>query len=62
MGDLINLRKARKRRERERDAAEAAHNRAAFGMSKAERRKVEAEREKAQRTLDSHRLEPPDGG
>ncbi len=61
MGDLVNLRQARKRREREREAAAAAENRAAFGMTKAERRKVEAEREKAERGLDSHRRDAPDG-
>jgi hypothetical protein len=60
MGDLINLRQARKRRRRERDAASAAENRASFGMTKAERRKVEAEREKATRSLDAHLREPPD--
>jgi hypothetical protein len=61
MGDVVNLRQARKRRERARDAGAAAENRVAFGMSKAERRKIEAEQEKAQRGLDSHRLDPPDG-
>ncbi len=43
------------------DADAAAENRAAFGMTKAERRKIEAEREKAERGLDSHRLDHPDG-
>jgi hypothetical protein len=61
MGDLVNLRQARKRQERERKAAAAAENRAAFGMTRAERRRLEAEREKAERGLDAHRLDPPDG-
>ena len=47
MGDLVNLRQARKRRERKREADAAAHNRVAFGMTKAERRTIEAERTKA---------------
>ncbi len=61
MGDLVNLRIARKRRDRAREAEGAAENRAAFGMTKAERRKIEAEREKAERGLDAHRLDRPDG-
>jgi len=61
MGDLVNLRQARKRRLRAREETAAAENRAVFGMTKAERRKVEAEREKAERALDSVRLERPDG-
>ena len=62
MGELVNLRRTRKRRARERELATAAENRAAFGMTKPERRKVEAEREKVERGLDSHRLSRPDGG
>ncbi len=38
MGDVVNLRRARKGRERQRKEAEAAENRIAFGMTKAERR------------------------
>ena len=60
MGDLVNLRQARKRRERERDVAAAAQNRAAFGVTKAERRTIEAERAKAERALDAHRIDPSD--
>ncbi len=60
MGEIVNLRQARKRREREREALAAAENRAAFGVTKAERRKTEAERDKASRTLDAHRIDPPD--
>ena len=60
MGDLVNLRQARKRRERKRDAAAAAQNRAAFGVTKAERRTIEAERTKAERALDAHRIDRPD--
>ena len=58
MGDLVNLRRARKRRDRERDAAAAAANRAAHGMTRAERTNIEAGREAADRRLDGHRLEP----
>jgi len=59
MGDLVNLRQARKRREREAAVAASAENRIAFGLTKAQRRRVEAERAKAERGLDSHRLDRP---
>ncbi len=61
MGDLVNLRRARKRKERLRDEADAAANRVLFGMTKAERRALEAERTKAERELDARRIAPPDG-
>ena len=60
MGDLVNLHRARKLRERERKAAEAAESRIAFGMTKAERRRLGAEREKVERDLEAHRLVRPD--
>ena len=46
-------------REVERDTAEA--NRRKFGQSKVERDRVEAETEVADRKLDAHRLDKPDG-
>ncbi len=60
MGDVVNLRRARKGRERERRAAEAAENRIAFGMTKAERLRLESERDKAERGLEEHRIVGPD--
>jgi hypothetical protein len=60
MGDVVNLRRARKGRERQRKEAEAAENRIAFGMTKAERRRLDSEREKAERGLEAHRLVRPD--
>jgi Domain of unknown function (DUF4169) len=60
MADVVNLRLARKGRERQRRETEAAANRAAFGMTKAERRRLEGERDLAERGLDGHRLAPPD--
>ena len=56
MGEVVNLRRARKGRERRREQAEAAENRMLFGMTKAERRRIESEREKAERGLDAHKL------
>ena len=60
MGDVINLRQARKQLARRRDHAEAAANRERFGRTKGERQKNEAERAEAERRLDNHRLERPD--
>jgi hypothetical protein len=59
MGDIVNLRRERKRQDRRREEAKAAENRALFGMTKAKRLSIEAEREKAERSLDSLRLIPP---
>ena len=60
MGDIVNLRRARKRQDRRRDDAKAAENRIVYGMTKAERRSLEAEREKADRDLDARRIVGPD--
>ena len=59
MGDLVNLRRARKGRERQRREAEAAENRIAFGMTKAERRRLESERDKAERGLEAKQARRP---
>ncbi|KRE00312.1 hypothetical protein ASE63_09580 [Bosea sp. Root381] len=54
--EIVNLRRARKQRAR-RDAEKTAEqNRISFGRSKAERTLTEAERDKAARTLEGHRL------
>jgi len=60
MGDIVNLRRARKRLERGHKEAEAAANRLAFGIKKSERRRITNETEKADRELEAHRLVPPD--
>jgi hypothetical protein len=61
MGDLVNLRKARKAAKRREDAVRAVENRLAHGRSKAERALEEARTEKSRRELDAHRLETEDG-
>ena len=61
MSEIVNLRGARKQKERERKQAEAAERRALFGRSKAEKRLTESERALAEASLDAHRLERPDG-
>ena len=60
MGDVVNLRLARKRQDRRRDDAKAAEHRLAYGMTKAERRSIEAEQKKADRDLDARRIVGPD--
>ena len=61
MPEIVNLRRARKLKERERQQAEAAQNRALFGRSKAEKRLIESERAIAKASLDARRLAEPDG-
>ncbi len=61
MTEIVNLRQARKQKNRELKETEAARNRAVFGRSKAEKRLVESERALAEAQLDARRLAPPDG-
>jgi hypothetical protein len=57
MGEVVNLRRARKRLERAQAAKQAETNRIAFGRAKSERVLSEAERALAERRLEGHRLE-----
>ena len=61
MTEIVNLRQARKQKNRELKETEAARNRALFGRSKAEKRLSESERALAEAQLDGRRLAPPDG-
>lgn len=56
MAEIINLRRVRKQRARQEAEQQAQQNRITFGRTKAERSLTEAERDKAARTLDGHRL------
>lgn len=60
MAEIINLNKARKRRERSESEQRAAANRLKFGRSKAEKARDAQDAEAAQRKLDQLRREPPD--
>lgn len=60
MGDLINLRKARKRAQRRRAEREATSNRLAHGRRKAERALEQSQSDKAERDLDAHRIDNGD--
>jgi Domain of unknown function (DUF4169) len=61
LAEIVNLRRARKVRERDRSQAEAAQKRAVFGRSKAEKRLIETERALTEANLDARRLVKPDG-
>ena len=58
LGEIVNLRRARKQRLRDQDDATAAANRLAHGVCKAAKRETRAERERAERALEGHRLDP----
>ncbi len=57
MGEIVNLNRVRKDRAKTEARATASANRAAHGLSKAERDRVEAERARAARLLDGSKLE-----
>lgn len=56
MGDIVNLRRARKQRMRADAASAADQNRAAHGRTKTERSLSDAERAKLSAHLDAHEL------
>ena len=60
MGDIVNLRRMRKRLKRQQHEREAAANRLLRGRSKAERELVTKRDAKARRDLDRHRIETGD--
>jgi len=57
MGEIVNLRMARKRKARADSAQEAEQNRISFGRTKQERELTEAERALEAKKLDAHRRE-----
>jgi hypothetical protein len=57
MAEIINLRIARKRADRQRSEKRAAAARISHGMSKADRMLAKAKTEKIRRELDEHRIE-----
>jgi Domain of unknown function (DUF4169) len=61
VSEIVNLRRARKQKNRVLKQAEAAQNRSVFGRSKAEKRVTESERALAEARLDARRLTRPDG-
>jgi hypothetical protein len=55
MGDILNLKQARKRKAREAAETEAAAKRLQHGRSKAQKKLSKTEQEAAERKLDGHR-------
>lgn len=60
MAEIVNLRIARKRAARKNAESRAAEQRLAHGLPKSEREQAAADRAKARKTLDQHRIEPGD--
>lgn len=59
MGEVINLRMARKRKARQEHDTAAGEARALHGRSKSERHKTKIETERATSSLDAHQLQKP---
>lgn len=57
MAEIVNLHRARKRRDRVQAAQDAAENRARFGRTRAERDRDALDAASAARTLDGARLD-----
>src|SRR5712672_3411644 len=60
MANLVNLKRFKKRQEREQSAKQADANRARFGRTKSERRLDELQNDRADRLLDQHRIDGED--
>ena len=60
MGDVVNLKRFRKRAEKEQSAQQADANRAKFGRSKSERASEQQRSDRAINLLDQHRLDDGD--
>ena len=60
MGDIVNLKRFRKRSEREQAAKQAEANRARFGRSKSERATEAMRTRRANEILDQHRIDGED--
>ena len=60
MGDIVNLKRFKKRNERTEAARQAEVNRARFGRSKAERTQDGLRASRAEKLLDQHRIDGED--
>jgi hypothetical protein len=60
MADVVNLKRFRKRTEREQSAKRADANRARFGRTKSERVVDEQRASRAKELLDQHRIDSED--
>jgi hypothetical protein len=60
MGDIVNLKRFKKRSEREQAAKQADANRARFGRTKPERTLDESRASRADKHLEQHRIDGED--
>jgi hypothetical protein len=60
MGDVVNLKRFKKRHEREQSAKQAEANRVRFGRTKSERISDELRNDRAEDLLDQHRIDSGD--
>ena len=60
MGNIVNLKRFKKRLERERAAQQADTSRARFGRTKSERTLAEQRKTRASELLDQHRMDGED--
>jgi hypothetical protein len=60
MGDLVNLKRFKKRNEREASAKQAEANRSRFGRTKSERVLDQLRTDRANDLLDQHRIDGED--
>ena len=60
MGDVVNLKRFRKRSQHEQSAREAEANRARFGRTKSQRTAEALRTERARKLLDQHRVDRED--
>jgi hypothetical protein len=60
MGDVVNLKRFKKRSEREQSAMQADANRARYGRTKAERARDQQQKDRAGELLDQHRIDDGD--
>ena len=61
MGELVNLRKARKQAQRNADEERAASNRLVHGRTKAQRTLEAARTERTRRHLEAHKIDTGEG-
>lgn len=62
MGEVVNLRQARKAKARDAAAQTAQENRAKFGQTKAQKSRVSHEQSQAEKALDGHKRDASEGG
>jgi hypothetical protein len=57
MGNIVNLRRARKNKLRDQSQKDATENRVKYGATKASRLASEAEKSRTSRVADAHKIE-----